>query len=69
MRGPILYFLLLMLEIPLDLGPNVSYKQGRFSKILLKEGLEFVLNKKNGIVTFNLRFILLPAEINPILEE
>ena len=68
-RGPILYFLLLVLGIPFDLGPNASYKQGRFSKTLLEKGLEFVPRRGDGIVTFNLSFVLLPAEVNPVLEE
>ena len=69
MRDSILYFFLLVLGIPFDLGPDVSHKQGRFSKTLLKEGLEFVSSKENDIVVFNLRFVLLLAEVNPILEK
>ena len=69
MRGPIFYFLLLVLGIPLDLGPNASYKQGEFSKTLPKKGLKFVLSRGDGIVTFHLSFVLLPAEVNPISKE
>ena len=68
-KSPILYFLLLVLEIPLDLGPDVSYEQGRFSETLPKEGLEFVLSKQLNIVVFNLHFVLLPAKINPVSEK
>ena len=68
-KGPILYFLLLVLEIPLDLGSDVSFKQGGFSETLPEEGLKFVPSRRDGIVAFNLRFVLLPAEINPISEE
>ena len=69
MRSPILYFFLQVLGIPLDLGPDISHKQGGFSETLLKEGLQFVPSREDGIVAFNLCFVLLPAEINPILEE
>ena len=68
-RGPILYFFLLVLGIPLDLGPDVSYKQGEFSETLLKEGLKFVLNIGDSIIVFNLRFVLLPAKVNPVLKK
>ena len=61
-----MYFLLLVLGIPLNLGLDASYKRGGFSKTLLKKSLEFVLNKGNGIVTFNLSFVLLLAKVNPI---
>ena len=68
-RGSILYFFLLVLEISLDLSPDASYKQGGFSETLLKKGLKFVLSRGDGIVAFNLSFVLLPAEVNPILEK
>ena len=60
---------MLVFGIPLDLDPDASYKQGRFSKTLLKKGLEFVPSRGDGIIAFNLSFILLPAEVNPISEE
>ena len=69
MRGPILYFLLLVLKIPFDISPDISYKQGRFSKALPEKGLKFVLSRGDGIVAFNLSFVLLLAEVNPVLEK
>ena len=36
---------------------------------LLEESLEFGLSKRDGIVIFNLGFVLLPTEINSILEK
>ena len=69
MRGPILYFLLLVLRIPLDFGPDASYKRGGFFEALLEKDLEFVPSRGSGIVIFNLSFVLLPAEVNPVLEE
>ena len=69
MRDLILYFLLLVLEIPLDLGPDASYKRDRFSKTLPEKGLKFVLSRRNNIVAFNVNFVLLLIEVNPILEE
>ena len=68
-RGPILYFLLLVLGIPLDLGPDASHERGGFSETLPEKGLEFILGRRDGIVTFNLSFVLLPVEVNPISEE
>ena len=64
-----MYFLLLVLGIPLDLGPDASHKRGGFSETLPEKGLEFVLGRRDGIVAFNLSFVLLPAEVNPISEE
>ena len=66
MKGLILYFFVLVLEISLNLNPDISHKQGRSSKTLLEEGFEFVSSKRYGIVAFNLRFVLLLAEVNPI---
>ena len=64
-----MYFFLLVLEILLDFGPDASYKQGGFSKILPKKGLKFVPSRGDGIVTFNLSFVLLPVEVNPVSEK
>lgn len=67
--SPILNFLLLVLKISLDLSLNAGYKNDGFSEILLKKRLEFVLNKEDGIVTFNLGLILLLAKVDPISKE
>lgn len=64
-----MYFLLLVLEIALNLSPEVSHKLVGFSKTLLEEGFEFVSTRRDGIIAFNLRFVLLPAEVNPISEK
>lgn len=64
MENLILYFFLIVLKILLNFGTNANYKQDKFSKTLLEKSLEFFLSKKNGIVTFNLNFILLPTEVN-----
>lgn len=64
-KSLILYFILLILRILLNLNLDTGYKCNKFFKTLLK----FVLNKKNGIVTFNLSFMLLPAKIGFILEK
>lgn len=69
MKALILYFFLLILEIPLNFSPDIGYKQDRFSKALLKKSYEFVLNKKDGFIAFNLGFVLLLAKINSILEK
>ena len=65
----ILYFLLLVFEIPFNLGLNISYKWGESSKTLVEESLKFILSKQSAIVIFNLSFILLLAKIDLILEE
>ena len=65
-KGPILYFLLLMLGISLDFGLDTSYKRGRFSKTLLEKSFEFVPSRRDDIVTFNLSFMLPLAEVNPV---
>lgn len=69
MRSLILNFFLLILRITLDLSPDAGHKSGRFSKTLPKKSLEFVPNRGDGIVTFNLSFVLLLAEVDLILEE
>ena len=68
-RVPILYFFLLVLGILLDFGPDASHKQGGFSKTLPEKGFQFVPSRRDGIVAFNLSFVLLPAEVNPISEQ
>lgn len=45
---------------------QTSYKQGGFFKTLSKKGLEFIPYRKNGKITFKLRFILLPIVVNSI---
>lgn len=69
MKSSILDFFLLVLGIPLDLALDTSHKQVGFSKTLPKKSLKFVLSKKDGIVTFNLSFVLLPMEVNLVLEK
>lgn len=34
-----------------------------------KNSLKFVLNKRDGIIAFNLNFMLLPVEVNFIIKE
>lgn len=64
-----LYFLLLVLRIPLDLSLNASYKQRGFSKTLPKKDLEFFLNGGNNTLIFNMSFIPVPAEVDLMSEE
>lgn len=45
MEGSISCFFLLVLGIPLDFGPDFSYKQGGFSNDLLKKSLKFASNR------------------------
>lgn len=69
MESLILNFLLLVLRISLDFNPNTSYKGAGFFEFLLEKDLEFVLNKRNNIIVFNLDLILLPTKSHPILEK
>lgn len=63
-KSSILYFFLLLLWIPLNLGPNAGYRKSEFSEILLEKSLEFILSNEGGIVALNLGFILLLAEVD-----
>lgn len=58
-----------MLEIPFDLGPDADYKRDRFPKVLMEKSLEFVLNSGKNTVIFHLSLVLLPVEVDLILEE
>lgn len=69
MRSLILYFFLLVLEVLFNLIPDIVYKYSKFSKNLLKKSLKFFSSGEKGLITFNPGLILLPAEVNLILEE
>ena len=58
-----------MLGIPLNLSLDVGHKRGRFSETLSEKGLEFILSKESSSVAINLGLVLLPAKVDPILEE
>lgn len=58
-----------MLRIQLDFNLDISYKQCRFLKTLLKKDFEFVLSNRDSIIAFYLSFVLLLAKIDFILEE
>lgn len=58
-----------MLRILLNLSPNASHKQGRFSKNLLKKDFKFVPSKGNTTIIFDLSLILLLVEIDPFTEK
>ena len=64
-----MYFLLLVLQISLNLNPDIGHEQSRFFKTLIEKSLKFVSNKANGLVAPNLGLMLLPVEVNPILEK
>ena len=68
-RSPVLYFSLLVLGVFFDFTADVVNKRGRFSKTLSKGGLEFVSSERSNPVPLNLNLVLLPAEVDPILEE
>lgn len=58
-----------MLEISLNLSPDVCSKRNKFSKALLKDKIKFIQSGRNGTIAFNLSFILLLAEFNLILKK
>lgn len=59
----------MVLRIPLNIGSDISQKQSRFTKTLLKKGFEFILSKKGGTIEFDLNFILLSAKIDLVAEK
>lgn len=65
----ILYFLLLVLGIPLNLGLHTDQKQGRFPKTLLKKDLEFIPSRRDNTIVFDLSLILLLVEIALVAEK
>lgn len=67
--GPVLYFLLLILQISLDFSQNAGYKQRGFSNTLLEKSFEFVPNREDSIVAFHLSFVLLLVEVDSITGE
>lgn len=69
LENSILYFLLLVLRIALSFYLDVGYKKDRFSKILFKKGLKFVLSKNDGTIAFKLSFVLFLVEINPVAKK
>ena len=66
MRDPILYFLILVLRIPLNLDLDVGHKRGEFSETLSEKDFEFIPSEGGGLVALNLGFVLLPGEDNSI---
>lgn len=58
-----------MFRIPLYFSPDAGYKSNRFSKTLSEKSLEFVLNKRNNTIIFNLSLILLSEKVDFISEE
>lgn len=68
MKNLILYFLLLVLKILINFNLDADQKQNRFSKILLKENFEFILNRGIAII-FKLNVILLLAEIDLVAKK
>ena len=69
MKALILYFLLLVLEILLNLGPDIGHKHDGFSKTLLEKGLEFNPSKRSNIIALNLSLVLLPVEVDLVPKE
>lgn len=53
----------------LDFSLDTSYKSSAFSKTLPKKGLEFILNKRESTVIFNLGHMLLLTKVGLIPEK
>lgn len=58
-----------MLKISLDLSSDAGYKDGKFSKVLPGKAFEFIPNKKDNTVIFNLGLVLLPIKFYHISEK
>lgn len=69
MRGSVLYFFLLILEVFFNFTPDAIHKCGRFSKFLLEKGLEFIPCEGVGSILLCPSLMLLPPEIDPLLAE
>lgn len=52
MRSPLLYFLLLVLEIPLNLSFDAGHKQDIFSKTLLERNTTNLSQVGNTVLLF-----------------
>lgn len=69
MKSPVLNFFLLILRISLNFSLNAGHKNSRFSKTLQEKNLEFISNRKNSTIIFNLSFMLLSIKVHLISEE
>lgn len=69
MSTQVLKFFLLVLKILLNLSPDISHKQGKFSKTLLEKDLKFIPNRGDGTLTFDLSLMLLLSEVNLIAKK
>lgn len=65
----ILNFFFLVFRILFDLSLNVSHKQYGFSETPPEKSFKFVQSKSGGTVVLNLGFVLLPAEVDSILDK
>lgn len=65
----VLYFFLQVLQVSFNFALDIINKYDGFSEILSKKSLEFVLSKRSNPVLLNLSLVLLPVEIDSILEE
>lgn len=69
MRDLVLYFFLLILRVLFNHTPDVIHKCSRFSKTSFEKSLEFVPCERVGSVSLSPSLMLLPPEIDPLLEE
>lgn len=58
-----------MLKILLNFCLDISYKQGEFFKTLLKIGFKFISSKMDSTIAFDLSFMLLPVQLDPVAKE
>lgn len=68
-KNPVLYFFLLVLRGPFDLTPDVVHKCNRFSETFLEKSLEIVSCRGSDLIIFGPGLMLLPPEVDPILEK
>lgn len=68
-RGPILYFFLLVLGVFLNFTSDVVYIRSRFSMTIPEKSLNFVLGESGSPVTFGSSLMLLPAEVDFLIKK
>lgn len=69
MRSPIFDFFLLVLGVTFNLTSDVIHKRSGFSKVLSEKSLEFILSGESGPITFDSGLMLLPTEVDFLLEK
>lgn len=62
-KNSVLYYFLLVLEVPFNITSDAVYKLGRVSKAFPQKDLKFILHKEFSIVTFEINVMLVSVEV------